>query len=170
MAASKNLDEMDLFTFEVFWKSTTLGYVKEVDPSGLTALIKEKKVGNFHEQVIDRVHLGVQGSIKTIVHQVKAETVKQLCPWWTSGPVPLAAPTIGFSEYANAGALRLHPFGVADLTVTDDINYLKAFPIFTPPKASGDWREIEITWNIYPDMTQRAAGSNVTHYFGALPE
>jgi hypothetical protein len=170
MAATNNLAEMDIFTYAVFWKATTVGYIKDVDPSGLSAIVKEKKVGNFYDQVIDRVHVGVTGSVKTVLHQVKAETIKQLCPWWTTGPIPLAAPTIGFSEYANAGILRLHPFGVADATVTDDITYLKAFPIFTPPKASGDWRELEVTWNIYPDQTDLAAGSLTTHFFGALPE
>lgn len=166
---AKDLSEMDIFTFEVFWKGTTLGYIKDVDPSGLSALTKEKKVGNFYDQVIDRVHIGVAGSVKTVLHQVKAATFQALCPWWSSGPLPLSAGTIGFSEYANAGILRFHPFGVADLTVTDDINYVKAFPVFTPPKAAGDWRELEVTWNIYPDQTELAAGNLVTHYFGALP-
>lgn len=169
-ANTDSLAAMDLFTFKVFWKGTTLGFVKEVDPTGLKPISKEKKVGNFGEAVIDRIRMGVTGSIKTTLHQVKAAVIKDLCAWWTSGPVPLTPSALHFSEYDNAGALRLHPFGIADETVTDDLTYVKAFPVFTPPKAGGDWREIEVEWNIYPDQTQLASGLWITHYHGALPE
>jgi hypothetical protein len=165
---AENTAHMDLTGYEVKWKTLTVGLIKDVDPTGLKPKKKEKKIGKIGDIVIDRVSIGMDGSIKMTLHQVNKTVIQQLCPWWTSGSVALTPATKYHSEYANAGELRLHPLnsGATD----EDIVLLKAFPIWGPPKGDGEnWREITVEWNIYPDQTAALAGTVVYGYYGDPP-
>lgn len=157
-----SIAEKDILNYDCSWKATTLGYVKEVDPTGFKLMTKDVMVGKWGEVVVDKIVIGMAGSIKTTLEQVKVATVKQLCPWWTSGTVPLMPATRHQSLYALAGQLILHPVG--DGTTDNDFTFPKAFPIWAPAKADGkEYRVIEVEWLIFPD--QSVLGStNVPSY------
>lgn len=154
---AENAANMDFDNYTALWKTVSLGLVKEVDASGLKLIKREKKVGKVGVK-IDDVVAGFEGTIKTVLHQVDKTVWQQLCPWWTSGTVAAVPPTRGYSQYANAGLLRLHPVTAAD--ATHDLCFTKAFPNVVAAKGDGEnWRELVVEWDVYMDQTA-LLGSN----------
>lgn len=149
---NENAGNMDLLNYQVLWKTTTLGLVKDVD-AGSFQLIKRAKVVGKVGVKIDDVIAGFEGMIRTTLHQVDKTVWQQVCPWWSSGTVAMAPPTRLYSQYANAGLLRLHPVGLGD--ATNDICFTKAFPNIKVAKGDGiNWRELVVEWDIYMDQTE----------------
>jgi len=57
-----------------------------------------------------------------------------------------------YSEYDNAGLLRLHPVGNAD--ATHDLTFTKAFPRVQAARGDGEnWRELTVDWDIFMDQS-----------------
>jgi hypothetical protein len=163
-APTKSLGNMQVVQYAVKWKTETIGWTEDVDPNGLKELTIDKKVGEIGDAVLDRVHVGVQGSIKMVLREVVTERLRQLMPWAAAtGSFALRPTTHVFSEYANAGLLVLHPRHLADNVTTDDITLLKAFPIPSLPKTdSKGFAIIDCMFNIY--MDQDALSTNPPTY------
>lgn len=166
---AENAAQMDLLPYEVKWKTLTLGFCKDVDPTNLRVKTVEKKIGKAGDVVLDRVVIGMEGTIRVVLHQVNKTTIQQLCPWWSSGSVALVPATRYYSQYDNAGELRLHPVGNAG--TDEDVVLLKAFPVLVMPKGDGiNWREVQTEWNAYPDQTSLLTSNTLVYgYYGNTP-
>ncbi len=148
-----DISKTDFWSYAVKWGTDDLGFIKEVDPTGLKMIWKELTIGNIGPAVLDKQFQGLTGEVKFALHEVKIATIQKLCPWWTSGSVPITPTTIGWSQYANSKLLNLHPYTVAAGTTTEDRNYLKVFLEFTDPKAEGNtWRQVDVTATLFPDQ------------------
>ncbi|MGN6724301.1 MAG: hypothetical protein ACTHLZ_00135 [Tepidisphaeraceae bacterium] len=169
-SVTNDVTKVDLYTFSVTWKTLNLGFIKEVDPTNILPIRKEKKIGNLGDMVVDRVWRGLQGTIKTTHHQCDKSMIQAVAPWWTTGTIPGIPSALNFSEYENSGLLTLHPFELPPDNTDYDLNFPKAFPVFKLPKTGGDWREIDVEWSVYADLTQLSSQLLITHYIGALPE
>lgn len=167
---AENAAQMDLVGYSLSWKTLTLGLVKDADPTGFKLKEAEKKIGKAGDIVVDRVVIGMEGTLKITLHQVNKTVIQQLCPWWTSGTVPLVPSTRYYSHYANAGALIMHPEN-AGVSTDEDITLVKAFPRLILPKGDGiAWREVQTEWEIYPDQTQLLTSNLLVYgYYGAPP-
>ncbi len=166
-APAKAASNMDARTYEVKWKTVTIGFTKDVDPSGLKPLERDKRIAELNDLLIDKEIYGMEGSIKMVLHEVVQGRIRQLMPWAADDSNPFSinpTSTDGLSMYANAGLLTLHPKG--DGGTTNDINILKAFPKTSLPKSAGgkNWREISVEWEIFPDQTALVAGSPTVNY------
>ncbi len=145
---------MLILTFDVKWKTETIGWVKDVDFSSLQRVVVEKKVGEIADVAIDRVHRGIQGTVKTVLHECSTERLRQMCPWAAAtGSFALSPTAEQYSEYTAAGPLLFHPRHLAANVVTDDITFIRAFPKLVLPKADNkDYGMVEVEWNVYMDQ------------------
>jgi hypothetical protein len=172
-APVKALGNMRVITYEAVWKTETIGWLSDVDVSGIQNVVIEQKVGELADVVIDRVHRGVQGTIKTTLHEVITERIRQLMPWAAATGAFAANPTADlYSEYVAAGPLILHPRHLAANVTTDDITFVKAFPRLVMPKSmNNNYATMEVTWNIYMDQTALATTppTYVAWYRGPAP-
>jgi hypothetical protein len=172
-APAKNLATMSARAWEIKWKTETIGWTKDCDPSGIKLLEREKRVGELNDILIDIETYGLEGAIKMTLHEVDAERIRQLMPWAAATGGFQLAPTAvdGDSQYARAGLLTMHPKG--DAGVTNDINILKAFPKVSLPKGGGGkvWKELQIEWTFFPDQAALVATTPtiVYGYIGATP-
>lgn len=166
---AENAAQMDLLNYTATWKGSTLGLVKDVDPSGLKLKTVQKKIGKVGDVVLDEVVIGMEGTLKITLHQINRTVIQQLRPYWTSGSVALTPSARFYSFYANSGALVLHPVGVAG--TDEDITLLRAFPQFMLPKGDGtNWREVPTEWTLFPDQTELLTNNILVYgYYGAAP-
>lgn len=170
---AKRMSAMDARVYEVTWGGETVGWAKDVDPSGLKFLEREKRIGELDDQLVDVEIYGIEGPIKMTLHEVDVDRIRQLMPWAAaSGAFPLA-PTSpsGYSMYANAKPLILHPKGVSG--TASDFQFAHAFPVVTLPKSAGgkNWRELPVEFRIFIDQEAltEVAPTISGHYHGALP-
>lgn len=161
-----NLAEQSLSNFEATWNGTSVGYVQDADPSTWQLKTIPRMAGKFGDIEIGRIIIGMAGEIKMTLEQVKKETVRQLCPWWSSGTVPMS-PAIRHKDlYDYAQQLIIKPVGAGN--TDDDITLLKAVPLFGIGKGDGvAWRKINVIWVPFPDRTALASNNYATYgYFG----
>lgn len=166
---SEAIGEKDLENYLASWNALTLGLVKEADPTDWKLKTKELKVGKYGDIKLGEIIIGMEGSIKTVLEQVKVATIRQLCPWWSSGTVPMT-PAIRHKDlYDYAQQLILKPVGEA--TTDNDITLLKVFPKFSHAKGDGnEFREITVEWVPFPDRAALATNKYATYgYFGPPP-
>ena len=173
-ATTPDLSKIDGAQYAVSWKGVSIGWTKDVDPSGLKPKAYERKIGELNNIVIDRIRKGgLEGAVKTTLHEVNADRLREMMPWAAAtGGFALNPSAEYYSEYANSGILLLHPRTLPTATVTDDITILHAFPTVMLPKNAGDDdREVEIEWNILPDQAALIASppTIVYGYIGATP-
>lgn len=165
-APVKSATNMDAMVYEVIWKAETIGFTKEVDPTGLKLLKREKRIGELNDLLIDEEIYGLEGTIKIVLHEVKEGRIRQLMPWAGSTGAFAINPTVvaGTSKYGLAQILRLHPKG--DAGVTNDIALLKTFPNVTLPKNGGGqvWRELLVEFDVFPDQTALTASTPTVVY------
>lgn len=172
-ATTKDLANLDGFNYEVTWKGTSIGWVKDVDLSGLQPKMFERKIGELNNITIDRVHKGgLEGTLKTTLHEVKVDRIRQLKTWAASTGAFTVSPSAEyFAEYANAGPLIFHPRGAS--TTADDVTFLHAYPKTDLPTFAGEEdRVMSVEWNVYPDRTALIATPStiVYGYHGPAPE
>jgi hypothetical protein len=171
-APAKRMTAMDARSLIPTWKTETLGWTKDVDPSGLELLTRDKIIGELDDIVIDKEIYGVQGVVRMTLHEVDSERMRQLCPWAAATGAFSIAPTTGaYSMYANAGPLVLHPKGVSG--TAQDQAFAKAFPMFKLPKGAGAkvWRELPVDFWVFMDQDALvdAVPTAVAAYVGPLP-
>lgn len=172
---SKDITQMDMSGYAVFFNGVTLGWSKEVDPGGLKIQTVDKKIGELNNAVVGKVVIGLEGSIKTVLHQVSRDILLQVMPW-TAGVVGdgsrLIAPALGDDLYDFADVLRIHPRQAGSSTA-QDMNFIKAVPLIKLPKSgSGDFREVEVEWTVFPDQAALIADPSIMvyGYLGAVPD
>jgi len=166
---TKNIAHKDLSNCSATWNSVDLGYIKSGDASGLQLKTKELVVGHFGDIPIGAIIIGMQGTLKLTLEQVKKESKQQLSPWWASGVVPMTPALRHKDLYDYAQVLVIHPIGVSG--TDEDISLLKAYPMWKPPKFDGkEFQEIEVEFMFWPDRALLATNNYPTYgYFGAPP-
>ncbi|HEX8342226.1 MAG TPA: hypothetical protein VF624_15085 [Tepidisphaeraceae bacterium] len=174
MAATKTIAQKVIRKYALTWDGATLGWVQDVDPSGLKIKTVEKKIGEIGEVIVDHLIVGMEGTIKAVLEQCKLPVLREAIPWAAAtGSIPLVPATQYDSCYARAKILNLHPEDAGD-DLTEDINLLKAYPIVTLPKsgAGSEFANVPIEFMPYPDQAQLVATPRVMvyGYIGPIPE
>lgn len=166
---TKNIAHKDLSNIESTWDGVNLGYVRSGDLSGFGLKYKELQVGEFGDIDVGAIIIGMNGLVKLELEQVKAATKQQLSPWWVSGVVPMT-PAIRHKDlYDYAKPLILHPVGTSG--TAEDVSFLKAVPLWKPPKFDGkEFQIIEVEFRFFPDRALLATNGYPTYgYHGAPP-
>jgi len=166
MAMTKDASKMRISGYAVTFKGDSLGWMQDVDPSGIKVLKVDKLLPEIGNIVVDKVIIGMDGTIKTVLQQVDIAALRAVIPWApTSGSIPLVPSTQYQSDYSYAGALVLHPRAVAD--DSEDITFVKAVPMFPKLPKSSDgktWNTLEVEWTPFPDQTVLIADTPVLSY------
>ena len=156
------------------WSGTSLGYVDEVDPD-FEIDTESVMVGTFGKMVLGERIVGIKGKIKVQVRESTLAIMQTLCPWWSSGIIPLTPTGLNIDYYTYADVLTLHPADLAVATVNQDLNFLKAVPIRPPAgnfKRSGEKDDVwPVEFLVFPDRTKLALDppQMVYGYVGAIP-
>jgi hypothetical protein len=141
------------------------GAVDNVKPT-IEIVKKEIKVGTIGNVVLGDRLIGANVAVEIEAREIDPALIKKLCPWWTSGSIAFTPATAHIDFYTYAQVLNLHP---TDVTGTaEDLNFVKAVPIFNPMQRDGDKDDIVLAgFRIYPD---RSVLPNLVYgYVGPIP-
>jgi hypothetical protein len=170
---AKSLADMDIQGYDVSWNAADLGWVEDVDPTGLKIITVEQKIKALGGIKVDGVIVGLEGTIKLKLLQPKAASMRQVWPGAApTGPVPLMPGTGSTRQYALAQKLIIHPRHLPADDKSEDIILLKAFPLTKLPKGDGEeWRSIDLEFEPFPDqaLLQATTPSVVYGYYGGEP-
>lgn len=166
---TKDPADLTLCAWDVSWNGVDLGYVDDVDPTGLEPILEEKKVGSLGDIVLGHWIIGLKGMIKSQHRQLPVTFYQAVSPWWSSGDIALTPALWHKDFYDYAQKLVLHPNHIAAGTKTLDITLLKAVPMFKPPKRNNKPPElVEINWLLYPDRSQLVTSGSLIAAFGYI--
>lgn len=158
---------MELTPCQVFF--TPPGLTGEIDLGGTldNVTIKAKyfkaeiKADQSADTVRDRRTAGVEVTVATAITQTKDKDLWKIvfphAQEITGATQDLQAidfiQSVGDSDLANAGKLRLHPLSAASGDITRDVTFFKATAnadselLFSPK----DQQKLPVTWNVLPD-------------------
>lgn len=129
---------------------------------------KEIKVGSVGDVVLGHRVIGLEAAISFEAREIDLNFLKKVHPWWSSGAIAMLPATVLQDLYTYAQILTLHPNDLADGTVDQDRNFVKAVPVLESSDRDGvnDDKDM-VTFLIYPDRTQLPA--RIYGYIGAIP-
>lgn len=145
--------------YQILWKAAgagsayDFGGVDKITPN-LTLMLEDIRVGTTGRVILGKRIVGLEGTISSELREADLTAAQKLSPWFTSGPLALSPATYNKDLYDYAGLLTLHPVDMG-ADVTQDLNLLKAAPVWTPFSADGNTdNKITAEWFPFPDRTQ----------------
>ena len=151
--------------YDVSWDTGTpvdLGGVDDVKPN-FKLVWEALKCGSTGDVKLDDVFRGLSDDshISVIVREVQLTIIRKMVPWGGASGVINLCPPIGTRLMQYAKQLTLHPRDMGAVT-TEDVEIWKTVPVqsFALPRNGKDPDKWEVIFNIYPDLTKLAAGTN----------
>lgn len=140
------------------------GAVDKVTPD-IEIVTVPKKVGSVGDVELGEWIVALKGTIRAELREIDLTTLQKLMPWWTTGNISLIPATWHQDLYDYAGLLTLHPSDLPTATVTEDVHFLKAVPMFQPMARDGVAPDkLLATFKFYPDRAQLVAGAPLLSY------
>ena len=121
------------------------------------------KIGSAGNLKLDDRFQGLDDNahVSIVVREVALALIRSLVPWAAASGVVALVPPIGTQVAQYADLLTLHPRDKGAAT-TEDVHFFKAVPVqsFKLPRNGQDFDRWEVRFNLYPDLTKLAAGTN----------
>lgn len=129
--------------------------------------LTELKISSLGDVVIDHYHELVGGVVRLKARELPIGFYQKVSPWWSSGSIALGPSAPNTKLYQYAKLLNLHP-REQGVTLTKDLNYLKAVPLWTPFARDGMAPSVQLVgFQLYLDQAQLP--NRVLGYMGAPP-
>lgn len=153
-----------LTSWDAIWNAVPLGLLDKVKPD-IKLEMEPIKRGTTGKHILG--HFITASTIK-ITAEIPAPTlaiVRSMCPWFTSGQVPMMPAAMNVDAYTYAQSLTLHPHDVVSAT-TEDMIFPKTVPMWAfNLERDGDKEEVwQIQFIVYPDFDQLIASPPVVSY------
>lgn len=154
--------------WKILWGDSSaydMGLMQDVDVN-LSVKLDPITTGTTGMHVIGHRIVALDGQIVASAVECDLTTIQKMIPWYSSGSIPLLPAAANVDLYSYAQLLNLHPTDIAAATHTQDLNLIKATPLWAY-KVKRDGRKDEvwqIPFMIYPNRTKLLATPQVIEY------
>jgi len=156
-----NVREIQVTPVRVTYGGNDLGFLVEGTEVNIETQLADIVADAHAKTVLDRVNIGMVGTVKIKIAQLTAEKIKAAFPYSTivtSGPnkLLLFGNSVGERDLDRAAALILHPVNKAEADLSGDWKCWQAVPNGSAAITYDAENQIgiEVTFNVYPDLTK----------------
>jgi hypothetical protein len=130
------------------------GGVDKVTPD-LRLVTSPITIGTTGKAVLGQRIDALEGTVTVEAREITRAMMEEMLPWHSSGDsISLIPSTLNTDLYDYAQLLTLHPKDVASNVFTQDINLLKAVPLYRPMDADGkEDNKVIVTFIFFPDRS-----------------
>lgn len=156
-----NVREIQVSPVRVTYNGVDLGFLVEGTEVNIETQLADIVADAHAKTVLDRVNIGMVGTVKIKIAQLTADKIKAAFPYSTivtSGPSKalLFGNAVGERDLDRAAALILHPVNKAEADLSGDWKCWLAVPNGSAAITYDAENQIgiEATFNVYPDLSK----------------